>query len=410
MSDFTSSFHSLAKPFKEKVHQLSDKSQLYQYYSTLVKVTSSESSDIPGFVIEELIQISYENEVLATQLALYLADSLNSNSFKIKPAKSIHHLVRKGSRQFRKTLRTQKDDVLRKFANSSDPLVAKLCQEIRNNLFDEAIMTQDETDTIEEKPNSILSGMGSSLSADAGGFGNSPISKENLGHKVLDLIDKTMTVPDKRTEVLNMCLATSPTGEYQPVSVPMMNVSTLKMSQISLTSSTLVTGKKHTPGKAGGGWDSSDDEENRGNLSSESHNLGCLDQSMVSSDRSKDIMVESACEALEDIPEVQVINDYCNKLDFPMLEEVNQCFSRCQNTDPLVVLEHLKVKFEDVSNRIKSIRALLLLECYLRTTLISSKSYADSNLEEILTEGIKNCDHPDVVTKIRKVLLIMSKK
>ena len=98
-------------------------------------------------------------------MALYLADSLNSNSFKIKPAKSIHHLVRKGSRQFRKTLRTQKDDVLRKFANSSDPLVAKLCQEIRNNLFDEAIMTQDESDTIEEKPNSILSGMGSSLSA-----------------------------------------------------------------------------------------------------------------------------------------------------------------------------------------------------------------------------------------------------
>ena len=113
-----------------------------------------------------------------------------------------------------------------------------------------------------------------------------------------------MTIPDKRTEVLNMCLATSPTGEYQPVSVPtmMMNISTssntLKMSQISLTSSTLVTGKKHTPGKAGGGWDSSDDEETRGNLSSEPHNLishGCLDLSMVSADtRSKDIMVESA--------------------------------------------------------------------------------------------------------------------
>ena len=85
-------------------------------------------------------------------------------------------------------------------------------------------------------------------------------------------------------------------------------------------------------------------------------------------------------------------------------------FYRCQATDPLVVLEHLKVKFENVSNRIKSIRALLLLECYLRTTLISSKSYSDSNLEEILTVGIKNCDHPDVVTKIRKVLLIMSKK
>ena len=98
-------------------------------------------------------------------MALYLADSLNSNSFKIKPAKSIHHLVRKGSRQFRKTLRTQKDDVLRKFANSSDPLVAKLCQEIRNNLFDEALMAEDESESIEQKPTPRLSGMGSSLSA-----------------------------------------------------------------------------------------------------------------------------------------------------------------------------------------------------------------------------------------------------
>ena len=98
-------------------------------------------------------------------MALYLADSLDSNSFKIKPAKSIHHLVRKGSRQFRNTLRTQKDDVLRKFANSSDPLVAKLCQEIRNNLFDEALMAEDESESIEQKPTPRLSGMGSSLSA-----------------------------------------------------------------------------------------------------------------------------------------------------------------------------------------------------------------------------------------------------
>ena len=108
--------------------------------------------------------VIYINFILATQLALYLADSLDSNSFKIKPAKSIHHLVRKGSRQFRKTLRTQKDDVLRKFANSSDPLVAKLCQEIRNNLFDEALMAEDESESIDQKPTPRLSGMGSSLS------------------------------------------------------------------------------------------------------------------------------------------------------------------------------------------------------------------------------------------------------
>ena len=43
--------------------------------------------------------------------------------------------------------------------------MAKLCQEIRNNLFDEALMAEDESESIEQKPTPRLSGMGSSLSA-----------------------------------------------------------------------------------------------------------------------------------------------------------------------------------------------------------------------------------------------------
>ena len=134
--------------------------KIFFQYATLLKATGSDSADIPGYVYEELIQISFENENLATQLAIYLADCLDSNSFKIKPAKCLHHLVRKGSRQFRSTLRNQKDDVLRKFASSSDPLVAKLCQELRNLLFDENLMNQDASETEEQRPNFALSGMG----------------------------------------------------------------------------------------------------------------------------------------------------------------------------------------------------------------------------------------------------------
>ena len=51
------------------------------------------------------------------------------------------------------------------------------------------------------------------------GFGNAPISKENLGHKVLDIIDKAVNIPDQRDEVMKMCLANSEVGDYQPVTV-----------------------------------------------------------------------------------------------------------------------------------------------------------------------------------------------
>ena len=51
------------------------------------------------------------------------------------------------------------------------------------------------------------------------GFGNTPISKENIGHKVLDIIDKAVNITDQRDEVMKMCLANSEVGDYQPVEV-----------------------------------------------------------------------------------------------------------------------------------------------------------------------------------------------
>ena len=126
-------------------------------------------------------------------------------------------MIRKGSRQFRKTLRSEKDDVLRKAANSSDPLVAKIITESRKILFDEDLISKDEQNSEEIPPQPTLSGMGGSSGSK--GFGNAPISKENLGHKVLDIIDKAVNIPDQRDEVMKMCLATSEVGEYQPVTV-----------------------------------------------------------------------------------------------------------------------------------------------------------------------------------------------
>ncbi len=276
-----------------------------------------------------MIQISYSDKILATQLAIYLADSLESNSSKIRTAKTLHHLVRKGSRQFRKTLRSEKDDILRKVANSQDPKVAKILTETRQNLFDDEIIAQDDLETEEEVPKPVLSGMGGSASQSGHGFGNTPISKENIGHKVLDYIDKTINVPDQRAEVLKMCLAPSNVGDYQPVQAPVMtssSLATMRSSHISMSQS-VFSGKKHVPGKAGGGWNSSEESEN----DEDNHLEKDLEQvSLEGSVAIKDVMIDSACEATEDddLEEILELKSYLNDPNFPKLDEITDIFAK----------------------------------------------------------------------------------
>ena len=99
---------------------------------------------------------------MATQLAIYIADCLDTSGSKTRSAKTLHHLIRKGSRQFRKTLRSEKDEILRKAANSSDPLVAKITTESRQILFDEELIAKDDSISDEVPPQPNLSGMGGS--------------------------------------------------------------------------------------------------------------------------------------------------------------------------------------------------------------------------------------------------------
>ena len=101
--------------------------------------------------------------------------------------------------------------------------------------------------------------------------------------------------------------------------------------------------------------------------------------------------------------------DRVSKIVYHFTYSVSTFFPSCQSIDPLLVLEQIKFKLENVSDRIRSIRILLLLESYLRTNLIKAKHYKDS-LVPILNENIKTCDHPDVVSKMKKVLFIISKK
>ena len=61
--------------------------------------------------------------------------------------------------------------------------------------------------------------------------------------------------------------------------------------------------------------------------------------------KQKDIMLDSACEALEDDESTESIRQfkiYCSLEIMPTLAEVNDCYNMCQESDNLIVLDQIK--------------------------------------------------------------------
>ena len=97
---------------------------------------------------------------------------------------------------------------------------------------------------------------------------------ENYGDKVADFIEKAITIPDERKEVMEMCLASPSTGDFKPVSLPGIQLSSQSphsnsnsmhvsnFGGFTSSSGSGRSGQKHIPGRAGGGWedDTQDDK------------------------------------------------------------------------------------------------------------------------------------------------------
>ena len=92
-----------------------------------------------------------------------------------------------------------------------------------------------------------------------------------------ELIEKAITIPDERKEVMEMCLASPSTGDFQPINLPgfqakdsyrspsaSMHLSTTGAFQSSPIHTTS-KGQKHRPGKAGGGWEDDLDDCDKDN-------------------------------------------------------------------------------------------------------------------------------------------------
>ena len=136
--------------------------------------------------------------------------------------------------------------------------VRKHRTDILVELFNEERIVEDSSSEPEQMPMSAVSstGMGSfATSSTAGkyeGFGNSPINKSSVTDRLRDMMESVMNLPDPKQEILKLCLE-DPVGDYQPLVLPCQPVS--RPRTVSSPA------KPHTPGRPGGGWSSSSEDE-----------------------------------------------------------------------------------------------------------------------------------------------------
>lgn len=374
---------------------LMDKATLAKNYRLLLKATECSDErdlDTPGYVHRELAELTFEartGDIFAYALSKKLSSATDTNS-KLKTLKTIRHLTKSGSKRFRKCLRDQDEHLkgaaeagTEMAASSSATLVTSsehganpaaqvrsLAAEIRVLLFDQDTIDQDNDMEDELQPVQFAPGMGSSSRSDGKyeGFGTAP-QKESVTEKMVDMVEQFLTFPDERKEVLEMCLATPSTGDYKPIDLPSLETSALDPMMMSSYSNsvnpmlTSVSVRKHVPGKAGGGWES-DDEDN------------CCPDGVASDGISVDEVGLEACEGHTPLSsrkpseEVEVhrfppIETFLLPSTSKTLNTVEQCFLQLQEFDTSkVLLEIASLVATGCEENV--IKLLLLLEYYLR--------------------------------------------
>ena len=127
------------------------------------------------------------------------------------------------------------------------------------------------------------------------------------------MFEQMLTFPDDRKDVLEMCLAAPSTGDYKPIDLPGLKADSAMVASTISNQSSRTSSRKHVPGRAGGGWESSSEEEE---LSS--------DKMTVSVDE----IAQEACEESED--ETERCEELESFLNRPQIdpESLNFCCQR----------------------------------------------------------------------------------
>ncbi|XP_033748801.1 AP-4 complex accessory subunit Tepsin-like isoform X2 [Pecten maximus] len=387
--------------------------------SIILKATSDDDKPIPGYLYQEISKITHESDGYCESTLEYLVDRLEKNSchIKLKVIKVMKYLLENGHRNFRFGLLKNARGITAatKFSGAPDPLhgnvpylmVRKAAQELSEVLFD----TETFEGNQEGEPTSLINtdSLGSSnyQKGKLEGFGNSPaVQKNTLGDSLIDnvykMAEKMSEQPaDRQRELLK---TVQDVGGYKPpINYPAdMAPLVVPFIKPEIKAHPVEPLRKHIPGKAGGGWDDSDDDD-ADSCPAHSQSSG------KKSTGSNDLLERMDGVTLEDWSgeESLVTNTVDNGQSFLLKRtEIKIFIMSCHQLGCYKILELLNQRLKSgVDNH--TMRSLLLVENLLTTDLISVDRMVRT-CKESLVWLVANCSGP-IASKANKIIKILEK-
>ncbi|XP_021920669.1 AP-4 complex accessory subunit Tepsin-like isoform X2 [Zootermopsis nevadensis] len=375
-------------------------------------------------MFKEIEEITFQPPPHCQQLAEYLNRRLEKPSacVKLKVLKIMLYLIQNGHVSFRTYLR--RNDGYIKLATMyngpPDPLlgmapyenIRTTAQELLDILFSPDMIQQDESqDLLEtgEKSRPQLGGLGSAGNTKGKyeGFGSSPLDREEtFKGKMIDMLEKLMHPTDETAEKIKSALTSSP-GEYEAVPVDLMTDSDVDIQPAEAQKATVKI-KAHVPGRAGGGWESDDDIQQE-----EVSELQQYSSSKRGSNVSVDSLEKIEPSAAEVTPVKEIVNEFCILQEWPVpLSQLNDACKKSATLncgDVLHAIGNILLQSPSKVSDISLTRALLMLEWFLRTDLITPAAFSKAisvPLNRVLkSESIGQ----DVMVKAQKIRLILDK-
>lgn len=393
----------------------------------LTRATADSDEQTPGYMFAQIEEITFQPSPHSELLGEYLVRKLDkpSSCVKLKVLKILSHLVRNGHLSFRKYLRNHDTSIKEATSYSGPPhpllgtspyeAVRKNAQELLEVLFDADLINEDEekhlTSTSDPAKKKQLTGLGSSVLSTGKyeGFGYTAKEKEEtVKDKAMDILIKLIHPTDDSNEIIKQAL-TSSSGEYTPVKIDSLSCSQSQETPHN-TDVQKFKIKSHVPGRAGGGWESDEDEKSLPNPQLQSvnsdSNLSSDSLERIESQDSNEITVEK-----------QLVTEYCNELGSSYsLRKLNELCKRCCALNCVDVIRAARdiletsLSAEHKYNEKQIFSALLIVEWFLRTDIVPITYFTQlisPKLSDILNTEPKT--ELLIKTKAQKLKLIIEK-
>ena len=395
----------------------------------MTQATSDDGDPTPGYLLEEIRNITFQSPSCCQQLVDYLIYRLNksSSAVKFKVLKIIMYLINNGQVTFRQQLRQHDGSIKNAVCHSGppDPLlgntlykdVQKLAQDTLDSMFNPEMIKEDEVDANIlaplDSPAVFMTGMGANArsSGKYEGFGNTPKDREGtVTDKMLDYIGRLIHSSDEQTsEVIRAALHSSP-GDYQPVPVSGELIEPVFQSELP-TPKAPPFSKTHVPGRAGGGWES-DGDENDESLQTEKIPVTMSDLSSSCLDVDVSITLKHLEHAVDNgnLDETQeLFTNFCECSGIPSVDELDEICAKCSIigfSQVLKVLPTLGSEFIKTSNENGLMRVLLVWEWLYHHDNAMHQALS-LHRTELFDQVISNLDLPSACkTKAKKLKIL----